>query len=166
MTTTELPQLTRKDFQSDQEVRWCPGCGDYAILAAMQSFLADQGARPESTVFISGIGCFAIAFLLSMVFPWMSLKSFHGMEYQTLEDLAYSIKDTALCGLGQTAPNPVLTTIKYFREEYEAHINDKRCPAGVVAGRIVAQQRHVGHVAAGMKARRNRGYLEQLRPAA
>ncbi len=56
-TETELPQLTRKDFASDQEVRWCPGCGDYAILAAMQSFLADQGARPESTVFISGIGC-------------------------------------------------------------------------------------------------------------
>jgi 2-oxoglutarate ferredoxin oxidoreductase subunit beta len=57
MTTTELPVLSRKDFASDQEVRWCPGCGDYAILAAMQSFLADQGARPESTVFISGIGC-------------------------------------------------------------------------------------------------------------
>ena len=46
-----------KDFKTDQEVRWCPGCGDYAILAAVQSFLADQGARPESTVFISGIGC-------------------------------------------------------------------------------------------------------------
>jgi 2-oxoglutarate ferredoxin oxidoreductase subunit beta len=57
VTTTELPQLSRKDFQSDQEVRWCPGCGDYAILAAMQSFLADQGARPESTVLISGLGC-------------------------------------------------------------------------------------------------------------
>ena len=56
-TPTELPQLTRKDFASDQEVRWCPGCGDYAILAAMQSFLADTGARPESTVFVSGIGC-------------------------------------------------------------------------------------------------------------
>ncbi|MFT6804388.1 MAG: 2-oxoglutarate ferredoxin oxidoreductase subunit beta [Nitriliruptoraceae bacterium] len=54
---TVLPQLTKKDFTSDQEVRWCPGCGDYAILAAMQSFLADAGSRPESTVFISGIGC-------------------------------------------------------------------------------------------------------------
>ncbi|MDX1659306.1 MAG: hypothetical protein R3343_10840, partial [Nitriliruptorales bacterium] len=49
--------LKKKDFTSDQEVRWCPGCGDYAILAAMQSFLADAGVTPEKTVFISGIGC-------------------------------------------------------------------------------------------------------------
>jgi NADH-quinone oxidoreductase subunit F len=48
-----------------------------------------------------------------------------------LEELAYKIKDNSLCGLGQTAPNPVLTTIKYFRDEYEAHIRDKRCPAKV-----------------------------------
>lgn len=47
-----------------------------------------------------------------------------------LEELCYGIKDGALCGLGQTAPNPVLTTIKYFRNEYEAHINEKKCPAG------------------------------------
>lgn len=40
-----------------------------------------------------------------------------------------AVKDSALCGLGQSAPNPVLTTIRYFREEYEAHIRDKRCPA-------------------------------------
>ncbi|EAX48146.1 NADH dehydrogenase (quinone) [Thermosinus carboxydivorans Nor1] len=50
-----------------------------------------------------------------------------------LEDLAKNIKATALCGLGQTAPNPVLSTLRYFRHEYEAHINDKRCPAGVCA---------------------------------
>jgi len=48
-----------------------------------------------------------------------------------LEELAYQIKDNSLCGLGQTAPNPVLTTIKYFRDEYEAHINHKKCPAKV-----------------------------------
>jgi len=48
-----------------------------------------------------------------------------------LEELARQIKGASLCGLGQTAPNPVLTTLKYFREEYEAHIRDKRCPAGV-----------------------------------
>jgi NADH-quinone oxidoreductase subunit F len=48
-----------------------------------------------------------------------------------LEELAFQIKDSSLCGLGQTAPNPVLTTIKYFRDEYEAHINEKKCPAGV-----------------------------------
>ena len=51
-------------------------------------------------------------------------------DIELLEELCYSIKDGALCGLGQTAPNPVLTTIKYFRDEYVAHINDKKCPAG------------------------------------
>ena len=57
---TEVGQsnkLTAKDFASDQEVRWCPGCGDYAILKAMHKSLADMGALPENTVFVSGIGC-------------------------------------------------------------------------------------------------------------
>lgn len=52
-------------------------------------------------------------------------------DIEKLEDLARNIKASALCGLGQTAPNPVLSTLKYFREEYEAHIYDKKCPAGV-----------------------------------
>lgn len=52
-------------------------------------------------------------------------------DIERLEELAYQIKDNSLCGLGQTAPNPVLTTIKYFRDEYETHIRDKRCPARV-----------------------------------
>jgi NADH-quinone oxidoreductase subunit F len=52
-------------------------------------------------------------------------------DIEKLEELAYQIKDNSLCGLGQTAPNPVLTTIKYFRDEYEAHIRDKKCPAKV-----------------------------------
>ena len=47
-----------------------------------------------------------------------------------LEKAAKTIKDSSLCGLGQTAPNPVLTTLRYFRDEYEAHIFDRRCPAG------------------------------------
>ena len=51
-------------------------------------------------------------------------------DIELLEELCYSIKDGALCGLGQTAPNPVLTTIKYFRDEFEAHIAEKKCPAG------------------------------------
>ncbi len=51
-------------------------------------------------------------------------------DIELLEELCYSVKDGALCGLGQTAPNPVLTTLKYFRDEYEAHINNKKCPAG------------------------------------
>lgn len=49
---------------------------------------------------------------------------------ELLEELCVSVKDGALCGLGQTAPNPVLTTIRYFRNEYEAHINEHKCPAG------------------------------------
>ena len=51
-------------------------------------------------------------------------------DIELLEELCYGIKDGSLCGLGQTAPNPVLTTIKYFRDEYEAHIKEKSCPAG------------------------------------
>lgn len=52
-------------------------------------------------------------------------------DLDTLENLCYFIKENALCGLGQTAPNPVLSTLRYFRDEYEAHIVEKRCPAGV-----------------------------------
>ena len=48
-----------------------------------------------------------------------------------MEKLCYYIKDNALCGLGQTAPNPVLSTLKFFRDEYVAHVVDKKCPAGV-----------------------------------
>ena len=50
-------------------------------------------------------------------------------DIELLQDLAYKIQNSSLCGLGQTAPNPVLTTIQYFREEYETHIHDKKCPA-------------------------------------
>ena len=49
--------LNRKDFTSDQEVRWCPGCGDYAVLAAFQSLMPQLGIRRENTVIVSGIGC-------------------------------------------------------------------------------------------------------------
>jgi NADP-reducing hydrogenase subunit HndC len=70
---------------------------------------------------------------------WHMLKILQGItegkgqegDIDLLEKLALRIKDTALCGLGNTAPNPVLTTIRYFRHEYEAHIRDKRCPGGV-----------------------------------
>jgi 2-oxoglutarate/2-oxoacid ferredoxin oxidoreductase subunit beta len=51
--------LTAKDFRTDQEVRWCPGCGDYAILAVMQGFMPELGIERENTVFVSGIGCAA-----------------------------------------------------------------------------------------------------------
>ena len=56
---TPPEKLTAKDYASDQEVRWCPGCGDYAIVRAMQKTLADLQSAPEKTVFVSGIGCAA-----------------------------------------------------------------------------------------------------------
>src|ERR1700723_2827046 len=63
--------LNRKDFVSDQEVRWCPGCGDYAILAAVQKTMPEFGIAPENIVFISGIGC-------SSRFPYyMNTYGFH-----------------------------------------------------------------------------------------
>jgi 2-oxoglutarate ferredoxin oxidoreductase subunit beta len=68
---TPPAKLSPKDFASDQEVRWCPGCGDYAILKAVQIALANMGARPENTVFVSGIGC-------SSRFPYyMATYGFH-----------------------------------------------------------------------------------------
>ncbi len=63
--------LTRKDFTSDQEVRWCPGCGDYAILSAVQALMPEFGRPPHEVVFISGIGC-------SSRFPYyMNTYGFH-----------------------------------------------------------------------------------------
>jgi 2-oxoglutarate ferredoxin oxidoreductase subunit beta len=53
----ETVTLTRKDFASDQEVRWCPGCGDYSVLTAVQLLMPELGVRPENLVFVSGIGC-------------------------------------------------------------------------------------------------------------
>ncbi len=71
ITTITDRELTPKDYASDQEVRWCPGCGDYAILKAVQKALADLGVRRERTVFVSGIGCAAR-------FPYyMSTYGFH-----------------------------------------------------------------------------------------
>ena len=70
-TTTALPTLTAKDLASDQEVRWCPGCGDYSILAQMKKALAALGIPREKMVFISGIGC-------SSRFPYyMNTYGFH-----------------------------------------------------------------------------------------
>ena len=71
MTTATLPVYTRKDFQTDQEVRWCPGCGDYAILSAVQAVFADLGVPREKFVIVSGIGC-------SSRFPYyMNTYGFH-----------------------------------------------------------------------------------------
>ncbi len=57
MSDTIVPLTTKKDWTSDQEVRWCPGCGDYGILLAVQMLMPDLGVAPHNTVFVSGIGC-------------------------------------------------------------------------------------------------------------
>ncbi len=60
-------------------------------------------------------------------------------DIEYLEEMAQEVKASSLCGLGQTAPNPVLTTIRYFRDEYEAHIHEQRCPAGVCTALVRAK---------------------------
>jgi len=59
MTKTSLPTYAPKDFTSDQDVRWCPGCGDYAVLTAVRKALPKLETRREDYVFVSGIGCAA-----------------------------------------------------------------------------------------------------------
>ncbi len=82
-----------KDFKSDQEVRWCPGCGDYAILAAVQGFLPELGLKRENIVFISGIGC-------SSRFPYYletyGMHSIHGRAPAIATGLAVSRPDLAV----------------------------------------------------------------------
>jgi 2-oxoglutarate ferredoxin oxidoreductase subunit beta len=73
-TQTPLPVLTANDYASDQDVRWCPGCGDYSILAQMKKVMASIGASREKTVFVSGIGC-------SSRFPYyMNTYGFHSIH--------------------------------------------------------------------------------------
>jgi 2-oxoglutarate/2-oxoacid ferredoxin oxidoreductase subunit beta len=96
----EVPALTeadgpqnRKDFTSDQEVRWCPGCGDYAVLAAVQGFLPQLGLRRENIVFVSGIGC-------SSRFPYyldtFGMHSIHGRAPAIATGLATARKDLSV----------------------------------------------------------------------
>jgi len=73
-TETATVQLTAKDYASDQDVRWCPGCGDYSILAQVKKVLANLGVQREKTVFVSGIGC-------SSRFPYyMNTYGFHSIH--------------------------------------------------------------------------------------
>src|SRR2546426_12448568 len=74
MTDTAVPVTTKKDWSSDQEVRWCPGCGDYSILTAVQLLMPELNVRREDTVFVSGIGCAAR-------FPYyMNTYGMHGIH--------------------------------------------------------------------------------------
>src|SRR5664279_4144697 len=74
MAETQTIQYTPKDFKSDQEVRWCPGCGDHAVLNAVQKALPELGIPKEKFAFISGIGC-------SSRFPYyMDTYGFHGIH--------------------------------------------------------------------------------------
>ncbi|MFE4513743.1 2-oxoacid:ferredoxin oxidoreductase subunit beta [Kitasatospora sp. NPDC056783] len=88
----EGPQSAR-DFKTDQEVRWCPGCGDYAILAAVQSFMPELGIKRENTVFVSGIGC-------SSRFPYYmntyGVHSIHGRAPAIATGLASSRQDLSV----------------------------------------------------------------------
>ncbi|RAG84402.1 2-oxoacid:ferredoxin oxidoreductase subunit beta [Streptacidiphilus pinicola] len=90
---TDLLKLTAKDFKSDQEVRWCPGCGDYAILAAVQGFLPELGIARENIVFVSGIGC-------SSRFPYYlntyGMHSIHGRAPAIATGLASSRPDLSV----------------------------------------------------------------------
>jgi 2-oxoglutarate ferredoxin oxidoreductase subunit beta len=90
--TTDVPE-TKKTFTSDQEVRWCPGCGDYAILAAVQGFLPELGLRRENIVFVSGIGC-------SSRFPYYldtyGMHSIHGRAPAIATGLATSRPDLSV----------------------------------------------------------------------
>ncbi len=71
---SDIQQLKAKDFKSDQEVRWCPGCGDYSIISGVQNTLANMGVLPENVVFVSGIGC-------SSRFPYyMKTYGIHGIH--------------------------------------------------------------------------------------
>ncbi|MGL4173955.1 MAG: 2-oxoacid:ferredoxin oxidoreductase subunit beta [Actinomycetota bacterium] len=87
------PPLSRKDFTSDQEVRWCPGCGDYAVLATVQGFLPELGLRRENIVFVSGIGC-------SSRFPYYldtyGMHSIHGRAPAIATGLAVSRPDLSV----------------------------------------------------------------------
>ena len=88
-----LPTLTKQDFQSDQETRWCPGCGDYAILAAVQGFLPELGLRRENIAFVSGIGC-------SSRFPYYletyGFHSIHGRAPTIATGLALARQDLSV----------------------------------------------------------------------
>ncbi len=88
----DQPQ-TGKDFTSDQEVRWCPGCGDYAVLKAVQGFLPDLGLRRENIVFVSGIGC-------SSRFPYYldtyGMHSIHGRAPAIATGIATSREDLSV----------------------------------------------------------------------
>lgn len=96
MTQVTAP-TTRKDWTSDQEVRWCPGCGDYSILAALQMLMPELGVRRESTVFISGIGCAAR-------FPYYmntyGLHSIHGRAPALATGLAVTRPDLDVWVIG------------------------------------------------------------------
>src|SRR6201990_1383236 len=85
--------LKAKDFKTDQEVRWCPGCGDYAILAAVQSFMPELGVARENIVFISGIGC-------SSRFPYYmntyGMHSIHGRAPAIATGLSTSRPDLSV----------------------------------------------------------------------
>ena len=92
-------RYTRKDFQTDQEVRWCPGCGDYTILASVQNFMAGLDIDKENVVFVSGIGC-------ASRFPYymdtFGMHSIHGRAPAIASGIA--AERVFAVGYGETRP--------------------------------------------------------------
>jgi 2-oxoglutarate/2-oxoacid ferredoxin oxidoreductase subunit beta len=90
MSNTTIPVTSAKDWASDQEVRWCPGCGDYSVLTAVRMLMPDLGVAPENTVFVSGIGC-------SSRFPYYmntyGVHSIHGRAPAVATGLAMARPD-------------------------------------------------------------------------
>src|SRR5258707_15138121 len=108
--TATLPVYSKKDFQTDQEVRWCPGCGDYAILSAVQSIFPELGIPREKFVVVSGIGC-------SSRFPYyMNTYGFHTIHGR--------------------AP-PVATSLKIPRPELEVRSPTRHGDALSIGGKHV-----------------------------
>ena len=109
-------KLTKKDLESDQDVRWCPGCGDYAILATVQRTLAQIGIKRENTVFISGIGC-------SSRFPYY--MNTYGSLRQAQQGLAAQGKKVSHAHLRWLSPlEPGLAkVIKNFKHVLVAELN-------------------------------------------
>ena len=94
MSETQVTQLTKKDFVSDQAVRWCPGCGDYAILAQAQKQMPTFGRKREDIVFVSGIGC-------SSRFPYyMNTYGFHSIHGEHRQLLLGSKLQIRICQFG------------------------------------------------------------------
>ena len=117
MSDTTVPETTKADWTSDQEPRWCPGCGDYSILTAIQMMMPDLGVRRENTVFISGIGCAAR-------FPYYmdtyGMHSIHGRAPAVSTGLAIARPDLDVWVIGGDGVPTLSLSYKGGAQDYSA----------------------------------------------